>query len=281
MHAGLLFAQDQGYFEQEGLSVEIIPGNGSADALRHLATGEVELAYIDAPVLARGVERDMLVRSLGVLLRETPLTVFWDADRHDIRTPEDFAGKSIGAPPGGTAYRAIPAFLRKNGMGREDVERVSTGTSIQPLLAGQIDAYTGFTNSSAIKARLQGVRVKEFLFREFGIDMYGLTLAVREDFYNEHPELAYGFRRALVKGIRDALKHPDRAVQLVLEANPEADGTFEKRQMNVIKEQELWGGDEDEWLAQSRTGWERSVVQLIDIGLLERKISPDEIMTDR
>jgi ABC-type nitrate/sulfonate/bicarbonate transport system substrate-binding protein len=35
-HAGVLFAQRNGYFEQEGLSVELVPGNGSANALRML-----------------------------------------------------------------------------------------------------------------------------------------------------------------------------------------------------------------------------------------------------
>lgn len=281
MHSGVLFAQKQGYFEEEGLSVEIIPGSGSADSLRYLATGEVEFAFVDASVLTPGIERDVPVRSLGVLLRKNPLTLFWDADKHDIQTPQDLRGKKLGYFSGGTSHQALPAFLEHNGLKPEDVRLIGVGTSIAPLLAGQIAAHSGFTTSSPIKARLQGVRVEEFLFRDYGIEMYGLTLAVREDFYNEHPEHSHGFRRALVKGTRDALEHPDRAVQLVLEANPEADESFERRQLRVIKQQELYGSDEKEWLTQSRAGWNQSVEQLLDLGLLDQAVSSRDIMTER
>lgn len=280
-HAGLLIAREQGYFEEEGLSVEVYSGSGSSEALRHLATEQVEFAYVDASILARGVERNMPVKSLGVLFRKNPQTIVWDADEQDIQTPKDLRGKTVGGATGGSTHQLFLAFLESTGLSEENLRLIGIGTSIQPLLAGQIDAMIGYTTGETIKARLAGINTEEFLFRDHGVELYGLTLSVHEDFYNRHPAQAQGFRRALIKGTREAFENPERAIRLVLETNPETNRAYERELMNVLKNQGLYGNVPEEWLSQSSSKWEQSIELLVELNMLDDPISPEDIMVEQ
>jgi hypothetical protein len=59
-------------------------------------------------------------------------------------------------------------------------------------------------------------------------------------------------------------------------ANPVKE--FERKQLSVIEDQQLYGTDEGEWLSQSAEEWERSVELLVELGMLEEDIPPSNIM---
>ena len=139
--AGYYAAQELGYYEAEGLEVEIIPG--SADIAPQVVGSasdgpEFTLAWVPKVLQARESEAGSdLVNIAQVFQRAGTLSVSWKDS--GITSPADFAGKKVGAWGFGNELEVI-ASARKEGLEPgEDFTQVTQGFSMAELLA----AYDG------------------------------------------------------------------------------------------------------------------------------------------
>src|SRR6266849_7189381 len=58
-NAGFLIAQDKGFYEQAGLSVEIGPGKGSGSTAQLVASKAAQFGFADGFVVGNGVSKGM------------------------------------------------------------------------------------------------------------------------------------------------------------------------------------------------------------------------------
>lgn len=90
-HTGLYVAKDQGFYEKEGLDIEIIqPGSGGADAM--VASGEAPfgVSYQEGVTQAR-LQGVPLVSIAAVIQHNT--SGFASPAAKNIKAPKDFEGK--------------------------------------------------------------------------------------------------------------------------------------------------------------------------------------------
>ncbi len=92
-HTGLYVAKDQGFYEKEGLDIEIIqPGSGGADAM--VASGEAPfgVSYQEGVTQAR-LQGVPLVSIAAVIQHNT--SGFASPAAKNIKAPKDFEGKNL------------------------------------------------------------------------------------------------------------------------------------------------------------------------------------------
>ncbi|HET7082892.1 MAG TPA: ABC transporter substrate-binding protein [Candidatus Limnocylindria bacterium] len=135
--AGYYAAQELGYYEAEGLDVEIVPGSAeiAPQVVGSAEDGpEFTLAWVPKVLQARESEAGSdLVNIAQIFQRAGTLSVSWKDS--GITSPADFAGKKVGAWGFGNELEVI-ASARKEGLEPGvDFTQVTQGFSMAELLA--------------------------------------------------------------------------------------------------------------------------------------------------
>lgn len=137
-------AEKLGYFEAEGVDVELVRVQQTPSALAALQAGEGEMANIGTDallLLVLGGSDDL--RAVTSPNKSLPFLI---AARDTIASPSDLAGKSFGVGRVGSLDHSLSTkVLAAQGVDVEGLEIVSLGqpqVRSQALAAGQVDATT-------------------------------------------------------------------------------------------------------------------------------------------
>jgi len=223
--APFLLALDKGYFEEAGLDVTMDTGKGSLDAIPRVAAGTYQMGAADINTLIkfRDQNPDLDVKAIFMIYNQPPFAVVGRKSL-GIETPKDLEGKILGAPAPDGAYAQWKAFTKANGIDAEKVTIENVGFPVrEPMLAqGKVDAITGFSFSSYINLKANGVPEEDItvlLMTENGLDLYGNVVLVNPAFAEENPDAVKAFLSALVKGFKETVADPAAAVKYVTAHN--------------------------------------------------------------
>ena len=107
----------------------------------------------------------------------------------------------------------------------------------EPILAdGQVDAITGFSFSSYFTLKDSGVPLDDIvvmLMGDYGLKLYSNAIIVNAKFAAENPEAVRGFLRAFLKGLKDTVASPTRAIESVLRRNEVAKKDVELERLRM------------------------------------------------
>jgi NitT/TauT family transport system substrate-binding protein len=207
-HAPFYYGKQQGFYSDEGIDLEIKPGNGSATVVKQVAQEQTTFGWADTPPLLSGVASGMPVKSAGVFLQKGPSSIESLSDQK-ITKPQDLKGKTVGGTPGDALYAVFPAWLKANGMSEKDVKIVNMdpANKIAQLAAGQVDAIMGFFHDQGptIEAKT-GKKVDYLLYADSGLNMLGTGIVVNDKTLTEQKDLVTRFVRATQKSWAEAAK---------------------------------------------------------------------------
>lgn len=144
--APLIIADAQGYFADEGLSLNIVHCVNGRRCLQHLFDGQAQFATVgDTPaVLSSFVRNDFaMVATIAASMRTNKFAVRTD---RGIQSPADLAGKRIGLIKGTTGHYFVETFLLYHGISAKQVTLVALAQEnlVAELAAGRLDAAGGF-----------------------------------------------------------------------------------------------------------------------------------------
>lgn len=269
-HTGLYVAVDQGYFEEEGLDVQIIqPGMSGADAM--VASGEVPfgVSYQENVTHARA-EGVPLVSIAAVIQHNT--SGFASAESKDITRPKDFEGKTY-AGWGGPAERAVIESLMLEDDG--DVNEVSI------INAGDIDFFTAMHQDidfawiyyawTGIEAELRNEPLNMIYLNEYSesLDYYTPVLITNENMIANDPDTVAAFMRAVSKGYEFAIDQPQEAGQILVSQVPDLDEEL------VLASQEWlaprYQAEAEYWGLQKEEVWTNYAQWMMDYELMENE----------
>ena len=94
-HGPIIIAQENGYFTEQGLQVEIIAPADAADPPKLVAAGKVDLAISYQPQLHLQVHAGLPLVRVGTLVA-TPLNCLLVLDQGPVTTIADLKGRKIG-----------------------------------------------------------------------------------------------------------------------------------------------------------------------------------------
>ena len=224
--APFFIALDKGYFAAEGLEVTVDTGAGSRESIPRVATGAYQMGFGDINSLIQLMDKqpDLKVKAVMMAYERPPIAVIGRKSLGITDDPKSLEGKKLGAPPPDAAFGQWPAFAKVAGLDTSKITIENVGFPVrEPMLAqGQVDAIFGFSFSSVINLKAQGVPEDDIaliMMAEKGLDLYGNVVMVNTDYAAANPEAVKGFVKALTKGYLDAIADPAAAVPHVMKRN--------------------------------------------------------------
>ena len=237
--APFLVAVDRGYFTAEKLEVTIEPGNGSLEPIKRVASGAYEIGFGDINTLVkfRDQKRGAPLKAVFMVYNKPPVAIVARKSR-GITMPKDLEGKKLGAPARDAAFAQWPIFVQTTGIDAKKVTILDVGFAArEPTLAdGQVDAITGFSFSSYFTLKDRGVPLDDIvvmLMGDYGLKLYSNAIIVNAKFAAEKPEAVKGFLRAFLKGLKDTVANPTRAIESVLRRNEDAKKEVELERLHM------------------------------------------------
>ena len=142
--AGYFAAQEQGFYEDQCLEVEIVEGGVDIVPQQQLADGVVDFAIAWVPkALATREAGANIVNIAQVFQRSGTLQVSFAED--GIISPADFEGKTVGNWGFGNEYEIFAALAEEGLDPATDVQLVQQDFDMSGLLSGDIDAAEAMT----------------------------------------------------------------------------------------------------------------------------------------
>jgi putative hydroxymethylpyrimidine transport system substrate-binding protein len=221
-HAALYAAIAHGDFRAVGLDVQPVVPSETAEPLKELAAGKVDMAISYEPELLLARDEGLKLVSIAALVQR-PLTSIIALPGQHVSSVKDLAGKRVGTA--GLAYQAaeLHAALQNAGVNPSKVQEVNVGYNLVPaMLSGKVAATLGgFWNYEAIQLQLLHKHPVVIPINEAGVPNYDeLVLVVREDEAHTDGVDLRAFLQALTHGEHEVRADPAAAAKLVQAANP-------------------------------------------------------------
>ena len=221
-HAALYAAIAHGDFRAVGLDVQPVVPSETAEPLKELAAGKVDMAISYEPELLLARDQGLKLVSIGALVQR-PLTSIIALPGQHVSSVKDLAGKRVGTA--GIAYQAaeLHTALQSAGVSPSKVQEVNVGFDLVPaMLSGKVAATLGgFWNYEAIQLQLLHKHPVVIPVNEAGVPNYNeLVLVVRAGEAHTDGVDLRAFLQALTRGERAVRANPAAAAKLVQAANP-------------------------------------------------------------
>lgn len=188
MHAGLHLGVMKGWFKEAGLDVEVSDGRGSGVTMQQVATGDVDIGWVQLGAMAVARGKGMPIISIAGLARRGDLGALVPKDS-GMKKVKDLEGKRVAYTAGTSWGSLIDPFFAAGGASREKVNLVSVDQTalLSIYMSGGVDAT--LTTFPFAKTTADRQRPSEgILLADVGINIpsYGLivtrrTLDTKED----------------------------------------------------------------------------------------------------
>jgi NitT/TauT family transport system substrate-binding protein len=241
IHAWYYWAQEKGHFAAEKLDVSIDQGEGSAATVTRIMSGAYDAGFGDV---------NGIIQNAASRPGETPVMTYMIYSRapfalltkatSPIASFKDLAGKKLGTPPGGAAFKLLPLLAKKNGIDYASIEILNMAPNLQEqmLLQGQVDVSAVFTATSYMNlVALKLDPDKDFrwiYYSDSGIDLYSNGVMVSQRLAKEKPEAVKGLVRAINKSMHEVLTAPDAAIAMLAKKEPLLNQPIEKQRLLYV-----------------------------------------------
>ncbi|KAA9133653.1 ABC transporter substrate-binding protein [Microbacterium caowuchunii] len=214
---GSYIADAEGYYNEHGVDVDILPGGPDVDPMAAVAAGQADIGMANADNVARANEQgaDLVIIAAG--FQKNPLAIL-SSPENPIETPADMEGKKIGVPAGDEA--AQQALEAVNNLDADAITTVPVSFDVAPLVSGEVDGMWVFYTEQPISYEENtGIDGTTMLTADYGYEVYAQVYVVtRETLEDETKRPAIeGFLAAEIKGWEAYVADPALAVELTVE----------------------------------------------------------------
>ncbi|RBW55167.1 ABC transporter substrate-binding protein [Ruegeria sp. A3M17] len=220
-HGPIIVAQENGYFADEGLEIEIVPPADPSAPPRLVAAGQADLAVSYQPQLHLQIHEGLPLKRVGTLVA-TPLNCLLVLQDGPIKTLADLKGKKIGFSVAGVEEAVLGAMLNTHDVALDDIEMVNVNFSLSPsLMTGQVDAVIGaFRNFELNQMDIEGVAGRCFYIEEEGVPSYDELIYVANPDTMDADKVAR-FLAATEKATQFIVNNPEKSWKIFAATSPE------------------------------------------------------------
>jgi ABC-type nitrate/sulfonate/bicarbonate transport system substrate-binding protein len=217
--AGFWIADDRGYYAEEGLEVELLPGGPNAPrTAQTLAAGGAEIAIpVAMQEFLSAVNDGNDFVAYGTMFQNSP-AAWLSLARRPVRSAQDAVGAKVLGQQGVQPY--VEAAMRLAGVPAE-YEFIPVGYEPSPLVEGQGDVYTCFATNQPITLEQQGmVADRDFFvttYEQLGLPQYASMLCSQRSWLEANRPVVERFMRATIRGWQDNATDPSVAAKLAVE----------------------------------------------------------------
>lgn len=281
--AGYLMAQEQGFYAEESIEFEGLPGGPEVNPVQQVVTGAADFTVNKVAALFAARDQGLPMVAVAQFDQRSsfPLVAFKDTG---IEGPEDLEGKNVGIWFDGDEFEVL-ALLAQFGMDPEtDLTLFEQGFTMDPFLNREYDVamVTSFNELNVLY--LEGVSPDDLVVinpSDHGISIPHGTLMVNEEWLAANRDAAARFLRATLNGWRYAFDNPEETAGICAETSLAAGGEaatedlqeLQTRMIAAMEELHLPEGSNQDEHGQIDPALYESVAEIVEEhGLVEEPV---------
>lgn len=243
-HVGLYVAKKLGYYQQEGIRLDILPAS-QAGAETAVQTGVADIGFT---TLSNVIAVDSKGSQLEYIfdLTQKPIARWCAlASNKAIQSPKDFDNKTF-VTFGSAEQTAVLKRMIQDDGGTGKFSSITVGTSTYRALTSGKGDFAGFYETwEGVESRLHPPALKCFNAANYGVpgNPDQLGYAVKKSWEAQNSSLIQKFVNATARGYAYSLAHPEQAASILVEEAKIAHISPElaRDSMKLIASQNLWG----------------------------------------
>ena len=213
-HLGVYVAKDLGYFDEEGINLELAAFESGLQSLRGGVSGSVDILGASSEPMIAAISRGAKIRSIFSYAHK--LTVVMAA-QESIRRPADLRGKNLGIQEVG-AFREVMtrAVLHSAGLTQQDVNYVPVSSAgyITALIGNKIDtAILHIDQAYMARTKKASLHPLVPLWEIMPSYWYG-TFSTTEELLRKDSDLLARAVAAIIKAHRFMYRNKERTLDL-------------------------------------------------------------------
>ena len=279
-YAPMYAAHSLGYFEKEGLDVEIILTSGADAVAAAVMSGDSQIGFCGSEqsiYIYNGGEKDYLVNFAGLTKRDGSFIVGRTNEKFNI---EDLKGTHIIAGrEGGMPAMTLAYTLNQNGI---ELDELNFDTSVafasmSGAFIGGTGDYVALFEPTALQIEKQGFGYVVASLGELGGEVPYTTYMTKKSYLEDNKNIIEGFTKAIQKGLDYVFTHTDKEVAEVITSY------FPDTSMNDLTEVIKRYRDADSWYTTTyitEEGFDRVQDIMDNSDKLEKKAPYDKLVNN-
>nr|QRZ20272.1 ABC transporter substrate-binding protein [Virgibacillus sp. AGTR] len=278
-HTGLYVAKEKGYFEEQGLDVDIImPGEAGADQL--IASGKADFGVSYQEGITEARVQDIPIVSIAAVIQHNT-SGFASPKNKQITTPKDFEDKTYGGWGAPVEKAVLTSLMQQENANVESVDIINMGdTDFFTAVKRDIDFAWIYYGWTGVEAELRDEEINMVYLTDYSsnLDYYTPVLATNEKMIKDDPETVKQFLAAVSKGYNLAIEQPEETADILINAVPDLDA-------ELVKASQAWlaskyQDDADQWGKQKQEVWENYANWMYENELLDKPLDSEKAFTN-
>ena len=274
-HGGYYQALAKGYYAEEGLDVEILPGGPNAQVMSSVAVGRNEMGMTNGDDVIVAVARGVPIKMVGAEMQRDPQGILFHAE-HPLRDLKDLEGKTLMAGAGSTW---IQVMQKKLGIKFNLIPLVG---DLARFVSNPEFVQQCFVTNEPYFVGQQGVKAGAILIASDTYEPYRVMFT-SADFLAQHPDVVRKFVRASVRGWVDYLTgDPTPANKLLIAKRSDLSPEFMAYSIKAMNDYKLVLGDpqKGEFAGQlTAARLEKQIKLLQEVGVLDKPVAVADVAT--
>jgi ABC-type nitrate/sulfonate/bicarbonate transport system substrate-binding protein len=277
----LVVAREKGFFQEQGIEVDLLEGKSGTEAAQAVATGNDQFGYIPSVQVIQGINQGMPIQGLASCGRNTGMCWASHADV-PLADPKALEGRKVSISTSSTFFQVWDGFARKFGVDKSKVDVVAADPSARVglVLQRQVDIMADIflANDFVILQNRANENLNLLKLADLDYDPIGYVLVTNRSILTNDSGLGRGFTQATLKGLEYTLRQPDEVTQIMTHLYASTlgaaviDGQIKQLLPLVNKEPQIGKSDE--------AAWNHSLDILVDSAVIDKKLPLDQYFTN-
>ena len=282
-YAPMYVALEEGYFEEEGLDVELKNGNGADKVMTAMIAGEADIGFMgpEATIYVYNEGNENYGVNFAQLTQRAGNFLVGRGADPDFKW-SDLKGKTvIGGRAGGMPQMVFEYILKMNGLDpKKDVniiQNIDFGVTAEAFVGGTGDYTVEFEpHATGVEKDGSGAVIAS-LGVDSGYVPYTCFSAL-ESYMTEHPDVIQSFVKGIQKGLDYVNSHSSEEIAKIIQPQ------FEETDFDTLKTIVERYHSQDTW--KKDTVFTEEAFELLqnileEAGVLEKRVDYDDLVTTR
>ncbi len=218
-YAPMYVADAKGFFEEEGLDVDIVLTSGADAVAASVISGDAQIGFCGSEqsiYIYNGGEKDYLINFAGLTKRDGSFIVSRTNDKFDIN---DLKGSHIIAGrEGGMPAMTLAYTLMENGISLDELnfDTSIAFASMSGAFIGGTGDYVSLFEPTALELEKEGYGYVVASLGKLGGEVPYTAYMSKKSYIEKNPDVIEGFTKAIQKGLDYTFEHSDQDIAKII-----------------------------------------------------------------
>lgn len=212
--AGYYAAINQGYYNEQGLYVELLEGFQGVDISNEVLTGNADIGVHSSSIILEKSKGNPVV-VLSAIFQHSPIVLISKGEEL-YASPQGLSNKRIMWRERTDAE--IPAMLINESV--HNYTYVNHSWDLEVFTNDKVDAFTAYITDQPYQLIQQGFSFNLIRPVNYGVDFYGDIIFTSKKYLKKNEKVIQRFLEATHKGWEFAMQNPDYMIKYIIETYP-------------------------------------------------------------